>query len=1044
MIQNDRDPQVEPFPTKLIGIAALTTLAVLAWLSWFIYDEYQIVQDTNTRIVGLERVRGDIVHLDEVLTMSASMAAATGEVAWIERYRDFEPKLDTAIKKAIDIARRPDIADAIRETDAANIELVRMENQAFELVRERKLEEARAILSGKRYSDHKQVYASGMEKLLRGLGAEREAAVGSQRTSTLGSILAMAAVAAVIIVAWLLILGRVREWRAVMTKNVSDLVRAEEALRKSHDDLEQRVTDRTRELEDEIAERKRAEEAVRENQQLLDTILHHMPAPVYLRDAGGRFKLANRKYEEVHDVDNEKIRGKTLHEVFPKIRADEYASLDAEVLKHHRVQEGEERHGLGEDERTLAVVRFPIFDIAGDAVGVGGVDIDITDRKRMEKEALAARDSAAEARVLLTDAIENISEGFVLYDSDERLQLCNSKFRDFYNYGEADVTPGTKYEDLARLDFERGVIADEDGQLKNYVDRRIAYLKEEKGSFEVKLADGRWILIHERSTSVGGRVGVQADITELKRAEKELAEKEAQLRVALDNMPGGMMLVDRDLNYVLFNSQYSELYEFPDGLVRVGGSSLDETRFQAERGDYGPGDKDELIEQVVAIYQRGEAVSYERAIADSGRTLQVYLAPTPEGGCATIVSDITERKRAEEELAEKEAQLRVALDNMPGGIRFVDEDRNYVFFNSRYLELYEFPKGLFKVGKHCRIENLYQAKRGDFGPGDPEALTDDWLGASERGKAVSYEREIAGSGRTLQVYAAPTPEGGYVNIVTDITERKRAEEALQAANGIIKAQKERMESELNVGREIQMSFVPDFSSLPDHAEFSICAALEPAREVGGDFYDSYFLDEERFCFCIADVSGKGVPAALFMAMAKTLIKSRAGDDRSIASILTHVNDELSADNQACMFVTVFAGILNIRSGELVYTNAGHNPPYIRKKDGTLRRLDQRHGPAIGAMEGMVYKEERDRLQPGDLLFLYTDGVTEAIDTENHLFTEDRLKDLLTAKGTKGAQTAVDHTVAAVRAFEGEAEQTDDITVLALEFHGRPEDALRAE
>ena len=146
MISSYSHTQVEPFPTKLIGIAALTTLAVLVWLSWFVYDAYRIVQDTNTRIVGLERVRGEIVHLDEVLTMSASMAAATGEVAWIDRYRSFELKLDTAIKQAIDVARRSDVADAIGETDAASVEPVKMENQAFAMVRARRLEEARAIL----------------------------------------------------------------------------------------------------------------------------------------------------------------------------------------------------------------------------------------------------------------------------------------------------------------------------------------------------------------------------------------------------------------------------------------------------------------------------------------------------------------------------------------------------------------------------------------------------------------------------------------------------------------------------------------------------------------------------------------------------------------------------------------------------------------------------------------------------------------------------------------------------------------------------------
>ena len=254
-----------------------------------------------------------------------------------------------------------------------------------------------------------------------------------------------------------------------------------------------------------------------------------------------------------------------------------------------------------------------------------------------------------------------------------------------------------------------------------------------------------------------------------------------------------------------------------------------------------------------------------------------------------------------------------------------------------------------------------------------------------------------------------------------------------------------MESELNIGREIQMSMIPlDFPPFPDREEISIFAALEPAREVGGDFYDYYFLDEERFCFCIGDVSGKGVPAALFMAMAKTLIKSRADDDPSTASILTHVNDELSADNENCMFVTVFIGILSVGTGELLYTNAGHTPPYLRRKDGTLQRLDKRGGPAIAAMEGMAYKEERETLEPGDLLFLYTDGVTEAMDIKHHKFSEDRLKDLLASLDTDDADKIVDHTMAAVRAFEGEAEQADDITVLGIRFQGNPTGALIAE
>ncbi len=421
-------------------------------------------------------------------------------------------------------------------------------------------------------------------------------------------------------------------------------------------------------------------------------------------------------------------------------------------------------------------------------------------------------------------------------------------------------------------------------------------------------------------------------------------------------------------------------------------------------------------------------------LIDEIDTLEQRAAATPKGG--------TELKRREQELTRKEAQLRVALDNMPGGMALGDRDLNYVLFNSQFSELYEFPDGLMEVGGSMLDVLRFQAERGDYGPGDKDELIEQVVALYRKGEAVSYERAIGGSERTLQVYVAPTPEGGYVNILTDITDRKRAEAALQEAHEIIKDQRDRMEDELNIGREIQMSMIPlTFPPFPDHDEFSVFAALEPAREVGGDFYDSYFLDEERFCFCIADVSGKGVPAALFMAMAKTLIKSRAADDRSTASILTHVNDELSVDNPNCMFVTIFSGILNIRTGELLYTNAGHNPPYIKRKDGALQCLDERHGPVVGAVEGMVYGEGRDTMAPGDLLLLYTDGVTEAMDVEDRLFSEDRLEQLLGSMDTDDVDKVVDNTVVAVKAFAGEAEQADDITILALAFHGSPEDAL---
>jgi sigma-B regulation protein RsbU (phosphoserine phosphatase) len=260
-------------------------------------------------------------------------------------------------------------------------------------------------------------------------------------------------------------------------------------------------------------------------------------------------------------------------------------------------------------------------------------------------------------------------------------------------------------------------------------------------------------------------------------------------------------------------------------------------------------------------------------------------------------------------------------------------------------------------------------------------------------------------------------------------------EKLKQAYAIINKQKERMQEELNVGRDIQLGMLPQiFPPFPDQNEFSIHASMNAAREVGGDFYDFFFIDKDHLCFCVGDVSGKGVPAALFMAISKAMIKSRAADDLSTASVFTHVNEELAADNDSMMFVTVFIAVLDIRTGDLSYTNGGHNPPYIKRANGDIIRLDQRHGPALGPIEGVTYKENTDRMEKGDLLLLYTDGVTEAMNPERAMYEEDRLVNVLAGGNYIEPDQVINAIATDIKKFTKGAEQFDDITMLAISFH----------
>lgn len=267
----------------------------------------------------------------------------------------------------------------------------------------------------------------------------------------------------------------------------------------------------------------------------------------------------------------------------------------------------------------------------------------------------------------------------------------------------------------------------------------------------------------------------------------------------------------------------------------------------------------------------------------------------------------------------------------------------------------------------------------------------------------------------------------FSGIIRDITKRKKDEAILLKAN-------KRMESELNVGKDIQMSMLPlSFPAFPERNEIDIYADLIPAREVGGDFYDFHFLDENHLYFAVGDVSGKGVPAALEMAVAKTLLKSRAANDRSTASILTQVNNEIAKDNDTFMFITVFIGVLDIETGKLVYSNAGHNTPFVIGPNGSIAVLEDLHGPVIGAMEGMTYKESEVIIDKDAIILCYTDGVTEAQNTKEAFYSTKRLVNLLENGKYDSTKSLTDLIIKSVNEFEEGTEQFDDITVLALQY-----------
>jgi sigma-B regulation protein RsbU (phosphoserine phosphatase) len=249
----------------------------------------------------------------------------------------------------------------------------------------------------------------------------------------------------------------------------------------------------------------------------------------------------------------------------------------------------------------------------------------------------------------------------------------------------------------------------------------------------------------------------------------------------------------------------------------------------------------------------------------------------------------------------------------------------------------------------------------------------------------------------------------------------------------ITAEKERIGAELNVATQIQADMLPRiFPPFPDRHEFDIFATMTPAKEVGGDFYDFFLIDNDHLAVVIADVSGKGVPAALFMVIAKTLIKNHAQQGEEPRDVFTNANNQLCEGNETGLFVTAWMGILEISTGRFSYVNAGHNPPLLKRAGGTFEYLRSKAGFVLAGLDSYRYRQQETQLSEGDMLYLYTDGVTEATPADNRLYGEDRLKAVLDAHRDAPTAELLPIVKADIDEFVEGAPQFDDITMLALE------------
>ena len=352
-------------------------------------------------------------------------------------------------------------------------------------------------------------------------------------------------------------------------------------------------------------------------------------------------------------------------------------------------------------------------------------------------------DEAAAVDGHLQVALDNMPGALVYTDEDLNIVFCNERFRKMYPVPADLLRPGQPYPHFLRYLATHGYYGK--GDVDTMVARRVESLRHPTGkSFEDITPDGHCYRIHRRRAASGGTVTVMTDVTQHKQAEQDLASKEAEFHLVLDNMPGALVHTDEDLKIVFCNDRFKEMYPVPGDLLRPGQPYPEFLRhLAATHGYYGKGDVDALVARRVESLRHPTGKSFEDITPD-GRCYRIYRRSTAAGGAVTVMTEVTEQKRAEQELANKEAEFHLALDNMPGALVYTDEDMNIVFCNDRFREMYPVPSELLRPGRPYPDFLRHLATRGYYGNGDVDALVARRVESLRNPTSVSFEDKTPG------------------------------------------------------------------------------------------------------------------------------------------------------------------------------------------------------------------------------------------------------------------------------------------------------------